>query len=293
MLAPEDLKQIVDAIEQLDWVQAIKQLLTTEAAEETLPAGPAIAPPAAPPAGPIGEPAAGPPVVPAGPPAAPPVEPPAEEPEKKKFAAASTNLDEISDEDLEKYVCDRKAKKYAAEAAESGSVDGKASPKPEGGDAEGATGSKPDTGSIDGKVKYSALQAKLDKLTAERYALANAARREVLNRIRYHRVFDVDKEVKRCEFQAMDDEHFNEHCDTIIENYARTSAGDGMPIPIELFNKKQADATPTSSEREKYSKEVVEKAVRYVQDQKTIGRVVLYDTVLENLAAGKPAEATA
>lgn len=100
MLSPEDIRQIVDAIEELDWVQGVKGLLATNAGNNAaMPPAPEGGAPGMPPAGPMGPagldanvPPPMPPAMPpmdgapppgldAGPPApdAPPVGPPAPE----------------------------------------------------------------------------------------------------------------------------------------------------------------------------------------------------------------------
>lgn len=305
MLAPEDIKQIVDAIEQLDWVAAVKELLATEQAEhqaaelppvpgEVAPSEPPLATPEPPPTPPVPpvEPAldAAPPVPGEAPPPVPPAEP---EKEKnamagvgappttppKKYAAdvgetgkskdekgnPEVKIKDLSDDEIEKYLCDRRKKKYAAEQ-----------------EAE-----TPPAGE-ENKARYSQLDSRLAELEADRALRIDQARSAKLEQLRYHRVFDFNKEVERCKYAKMpNDVAFVEHCTTIAENYIPTLANAPMPVPDELLDAKPA-ATPPK--RERYSKDVADKAASYCYQQSLIGKAVDYATVLDIFAAGKTPE---
>lgn len=103
-IGPDDIRMIIDALEQTDWVQWVKQNMGAQAGNNASvppPEMPPAAPPAAPPGGPSagappatpppGGPPAGPPegAPPAGPPeasgGAPPEEPPAADAEKEEY----------------------------------------------------------------------------------------------------------------------------------------------------------------------------------------------------------------
>lgn len=83
MLSPEDIRQIVDAIEELDWVQGVKGLLATNAGNNAAmppaPEGGAPGMPPAGPAGPAGLDANAPPPMPPAMPPAPHAEPDGDE----------------------------------------------------------------------------------------------------------------------------------------------------------------------------------------------------------------------
>ena len=324
MLQPEDIRQIVDAIEGLDWVQEVKQLLTVEQAEnqamETppVPGGEppideaAIAPGAALPDAQAGttEPPPmepnleEPPVVP-GKESAPPVPPKKEEPEPKKNYSAEGNapkgsketvgpkLDSMSDEEIEKYLCERKKKKYSAE----GTVEGDGV-KPAAGEVEGHAGATAAEGSVAGesqsenKAKYSALQGRIDKLEADRVERIEEARTARLGQLRYHRAFDLNKEVERCRYSKMNDDQFNEHTRVISENYIPTNANAPLPVPDELLDSKMAPPS-LRPQPERYSKEAAEQAVKYCTELAMQGKTPSYERVLENIVNGRPAEWTA
>ena len=330
MLAPEDIKQIVDAIEQLDVMVAMRDfmpviprvqgLLAAEdqvnaAANEISPdAGltpevpvdegvPPVPAGDVPPA-PTEPPAPAPAPTPETPPPAdtPPEVPPAEKEPEKKYAAdagetgksepkdgsPNVNLDDLSDDDIEKYLNERRKKKYAAE----GSVDGKDGENPA--EASVDPGTKaPAKGSVDADqqkmvAKYSALQAKVDALEGERIERANESRKARLTTIRYHRAFPLDKEIERCKYGKMSDEQFDEHVSFIAENAAPTLVNQAMPVPDELLDSKQLPpATRTSPE--KYTTDKCDEAARIVFEKRQAGEAVTYETVLDNIVNGLPA----
>ena len=334
MLAPEDIKQIVDAIEQLDVMVAMRDfmpviprvqgLLAAEdqvnaAANEInpdagltpeVPVGEGAPPapgddvPPAPVEPPAEPPAPAPTPSPETPPPAdtPPEVPPAEKEPEKKYAAdagetgksepkdgsPNVNLDDLSDDDIEKYLNERRKKKYAA----NGSVDGKAGENPA--QASVDPGVKaPAKGSVDADqekmvAKYSALQAKVDALEGERVERANESRKARLTTIRYHRAFDLDKAVERCKYDKMSDEQFGEHVSFITESAAPTLVNQAMPVPDELLDSKQSPpAVRTSPER--YTKEKCEEAAKIVFEKRQAGEAVTYETVLDNIVNGRPA----
>ncbi len=132
MLSPEDVGQIVDALEQLDWVQGVKSLLAESAVPgeamagtegevpeiaqpdvsppPSEPQGAATAPPAAPAAPPTPEPAISPP----GGEGVAPGESPMDPEKMRRYAAA----DEMDEDEFDEYSKGRKAKYAANETGE-------------------------------------------------------------------------------------------------------------------------------------------------------------------------------
>jgi hypothetical protein len=238
-------------------------------------------------------------VPPSEPPAGPPTGPPAEKPdEKKKFSAEGSapkgktettggKLEDLSEEEIEKYLCERRKKKYAAEG--SAGPDAKAPPA---GEVEGGPAKKAAEGSIAGEsqvaptAKYSALEARLAELEGDRIASKEEARKAKLHQLRYHRAFDLDTEVERCRYAKMNDEQFGEHCQVIADNYIPTMANAPMPAPQEL--KMPEPAMRTKPER--YTKEAAEQAIKICTELQGQGKTVSYETILENIVNGRPAD---
>ncbi|MDD4891342.1 MAG: hypothetical protein PHU85_15580, partial [Phycisphaerae bacterium] len=319
MLAPEDIRQIVDAIESLDWVQGVKEMLATQSAsnasippaeaapelggEPAVPESPAATgdiPPSEPPAPPVTPPAAPPPTEPAP---ELPKTPDDDSQGPAKFSAdaattgdtkektpAGTRLEDMGEEEIEKYLCDLRKKKYAAE----GSVDGKGSDAPATASVDPGQGT-PAEGSASGEsqtadnAKYSALEAKLAELEADSIKRTDEARKAKLTQLRYHRAFDLDKEVERCRYSKMSDDQFASHCGIIADNFIPTLVNQAMPVPDELLDSKQP-AAATRPGPERYTKEAADKAVQYVVDQANLGKAVSYETVLEKVVNGQPLE---
>jgi hypothetical protein len=327
MLAPEDIRQICDAIETLDVMVAmrdfmpmiprVQELLETEgaehAAENEVPTGdmglegaeagspeaglPGEVPP---PEGMPGEE----PEAELPPPAADEAAPPADEPlpedlEKVKHAKGQdvgetgkckdeknkdVKLDDMSEEDIERYLCSRRKTKYAAEA---GGPDGKASDAP----AESTVDPgkvAPTEGSVSGTTqKYSMLEAKLAELEADKIERTNEARKAKLQQIRYHRAFDLDKEITRCNYAKMSDAAFKDHVEFIAEVATPTLANHPMPVPDELLDSTQPPAS-IRQRPERYSKEACEEAGRICYEMRTAGQKVTYEAVLESVISGKP-----
>jgi hypothetical protein len=323
MLAPEDIRQICDAIEQLDVMVAmrdfmplipkIEEMMAAEDAEHAaMNEVPGEVPPEAglPGASSPAEPAPG--AAPPAEPAAaipPPAEPAAEKPPEKlpedlakvKHAADAgttgkskeekdkeVKLEDMSDADIERYLCDRKATaKYAAE----GSASGKTGTAP----AEGTVDpgkTAPGEGSVSGDTpnqaaKYSALEAKVAELQADRIARADEARKDKLRTLRYHRAFDLDKEIARSTYSKMSDDAFREHVAFIAECASPTCANSPLPVPDELLD----SAQPSPGVRqgpEKYTKEKADEAVRVCYERQQAGKSVSYEAVLTALVNGQP-----
>ena len=290
VLQPEDIRQIVDAIEALDWVAEVKDLVARERAEhaaiEEKPLAEQLDKPlAGGPDAPTAEPlAAEPPAVdaPMAPGAALPPKDrnisivPAAEPEKEKSAlpsdAAPSRLEDLSEEEIEKHLAARRAKKYAA--GEEKPVE-----KPSAVESETETANK---------AKYSALQGRIDKLEAERVERIEDARKARLHQLRYHRAFELDKEVERCRYAKMDDVAFSEHCQIIADNYVPTMVNAPMPVPDELLDAGQPSPS-VRAKPERYTKEASAEAIRVCTELMQAGKKPVYETVLENIVNGRPA----
>lgn len=345
MLAPDDIRQICDAIETLDVMVAMREFMpmipkltemiesedAENAAMNEVPEGgmgveggmpgempppeggmpgemppPEGAPgemPPPPPEGMPGEEAAEPPAPPAGGEMADEAdEPLPEDLEKVKHSAdeagkpkpkekdgtPTSKIDDMSEEDIERYLCGRRKTKYAAEA---GGPDGKTGTAPAEASVEGSAATS--AGSVAGSTpntvasKYSMLEAKLAELESDRVERTNEARKAKLQQIRYHRAFDLDKEVARCNYAKMSDAAFKDHIEFIADVATPTLANHPMPVPDELLDGSQ----PLASVRqrpERYSKEACEEAGRICYEMRTAGQKVTYEAVLESVISGKP-----
>ncbi len=209
MLTGDDLKQIVDALENTEWVQWVKSQMATDApvgagggeigtdepaiaAEDSLgepglpPAEPHAmgAPPEAPPMAP--EPPAAPPM--AEPPAAPPAPPvadagpppgvPAEEDSQEKLRKAYAAMDDLDldDEEIEQYCSSRRQAKYEADNA-SGEYQEAQKPEEPGsaqysadGSADGTSKNPSAEGTADGSATVTEGTVDVEDRTASQYA---------------------------------------------------------------------------------------------------------------------------
>jgi hypothetical protein len=329
MMTPEDIRQVVDAFESLDFVQAwkqfmpmlpqVQQLVETEAAEhaaiteataepnvdgmppDASPGMPPDAPPAAPPDAATGE--ATPDVAPSST-EAPPVAAGDDDPDRytadpdappaddtgtvgngDTVSASDTpagsdgeptkKLDDMSEEEIEQYLCDRR-KRYTAE-----STTEPAEPEP--------AADQPPPADDAAKLTYTKMQRRLDALEREREARIDSERKAKLTNLRYHRAFDLSKEVERCRYARMNDEQFGEHCRIIADNFTPTLVNQPMPVPDELAD----GAMPTAAVRprpERYTKDAADQAVRYVVEQAQLGKSASYERALENIVNGRPVD---
>jgi hypothetical protein len=99
------------------------------------------------------------------------------------------------------------------------------------------------------------------------------------------RTFDVSKEMERCRYSKMNDAAFETHKQVILENYIPTPGNSVMPVGDEIADGKP----PTEPARKKvnYSKETVDKAVRYCTTQAAAGKDTDYKKILDIYAAGE------
>jgi type IV secretory pathway VirB10-like protein len=222
-MTPEDVKQIIDALEQQDWVQWVKTQMKAQAAQEkpgsngetqTYAEEPEE-PPASPPA----------PVPPTPP--VPPVQPEAGVP-PVKYSRMAAELDQLR-------------RQVAA---------------------------------VEGQLK----QERTQRVNVERYS--------ALAELRRTRLFDLDKEAERCDYAKMSDEQFAAHLETIEQNYREIPLG--VPVPSFDLPAAHAPGRPgAKADREKYFKEVRDRALQIGKQRAMKGEDVDYQTILEEVAAGK------
>ncbi|MCP4535783.1 MAG: hypothetical protein GY832_01390 [Chloroflexi bacterium] len=230
--------------------------------------------------------------------------------DKKNYAA----LDEMEDDEFEKYAISRKSrrrKKYAAEgSAESANAHtpGEASvepadpgPKGEGSvgndDGEAAssyqTASPPEKFSKD-KAESIRLQSQVDQLSRqlrdEEGRRVDAERYSALQDRRQHYAFDLEAEVERCRYSRMTGDQFRDHCQCIEDNYGRIPVGASLPTHV-AGSAQAAAGSQSELAREKYSKELSCKAFEVCQEAAISGKPLDYETVLEKLHNGEEVKA--
>ena len=308
MLAPEDIRQICDAIEQLDVIAAmrdfmpmiprVQELLTTEAAEHAAmqPGEPGAELPetGAEPVVPVV------PETPATPESAAPVESgPDKLPEdlkkvphsaegavasEKKDGTPSDHLKDMKEEDIERYLCQRNATKYSAMF---GTVDGTPDKQPGEGDVDKVPAVTDGSADATQKAKYSMMENRLAELEADRVARINEARKQQLTTLRYHRAFDLDKAVVRCNYAKMSDADFQSHTAFIAESCTPTNANAPLPVPDALLDSSQPPPAMRQGP-EKYTKDKADAAVRICYEKQQAGQSVSYEAVLTALVNGQP-----
>lgn len=292
MLEPEEVQQIVDAVSQLDTFVAMEQvaplipklqeiIAKNDQANQSLNETPGdIVPKAENPAehesleSPSKEAAEEAAVAPeAKPAAAPPAEEPAAEPEKYSLDENST------DDQVERYMAWRKEKAAKACYSANQAVEDGGAP------AHAPAAKNEDTEIKVTKDKYSKMQEQINELLAEKVQRIDEDRARRLTELRQLRVFDVEKEMERTRYSKMNDEGaFNERIADISENYRPTGVTTEMPVPEELLHGKTVAAPGMKKDR--YSKETVDKAIRYCTAQASLGKDTDYAAVLENIDRG-------
>ncbi|MBC7238550.1 MAG: hypothetical protein H5T71_00405, partial [Chloroflexi bacterium] len=98
---------------------------------------------------------------------------------------------------------------------------------------------------------------------AERAARVNAERYSQLVQLRQVYAFDLEKEVERCRYSRMTDEQFKDHLAIIRENYKQIPVGERLP-PL-------GAAVELDESREKYSEEVLRRALEIAKRKKELG----------------------
>lgn len=192
-MTPEDVQQIVGAIEQLDWVQWVKSQMSANVPPEV---NPEVAPPASPMADvPLGPPDAAvppPPTVDVPPPAAPPAPVPSTPP-----PAAEPDAD-----DREKM-----AMRYSKASAELAELRGKVANLEAQLDAE--------------RIRNGQEVEK--RINRERYSALQDCRRT--------REFELDEEFEQIKYGKASDDQFAAHIDRINKNYREIPIDTTLPTP--------------------------------------------------------------
>jgi hypothetical protein len=323
-LSPDDVRAIVDALSQLDWVQWVKGKMEEEevGGEEQgeMPAtaegeqGPgdvlppegegAPGPMAAPPPGAEadeglglggGEAGAGPPPAMGAAGGEPPPGPPGEDSEKQKlkeYSAGGSIMGSNCAPGAGSQQGNMKPgeagvidKKYAA--GSNPAVTGKGS------------GFRPSPGDYD-RSKYSAAEANLTaqvlalqkELQVERYARINSDRRAVLEGMRQQLVFDTDEEMQFCSADVMDEPRFEKYAASLGSKCVRVPHGG---LPTQFLNMPAEAPPPTASSpeklpqraTEKYAKDLSDRAFRYCEARASKGEAVDYVEVLNRLHRGE------
>ena len=226
--------------------------------------------------------------------------------DKQNYAA----LDEMEDDEFEKYAISRKSRrkrKYAAEgSAESPNAHapGEASVEPNdaGPKGEGSAGndageaastyetaSSPEKFSKDKQMSIR-LQSQVDQLScqlrAEEGKRVDAERYSALQERRQHYAFDLDSEVERCLYNRMTGDQFSDHCQCIDDNYGRIPIGADLPTHV-AGSAQAAAGSQSEMAREKYSKEHSNKAFELCEQASIAGKPLDYEKVLDALHNGE------
>lgn len=271
MLDPNDIREIVDAIEQLDWVQGVKQLLAEQGAGE--PTGADTGMPGA---------DAGPPAEPAAPDAAPPPPPapeaaapaPAPEPPKQPYECDDEDRDmmsryaagEVSDDEMMDHMQSRK-ESYSATLGEGSSTQ---DPPITPGDSASVGDRAPYSRSEhDTKVRYArlerdhkALQGRVKTLEAERrdqYRRAKLAEKQAEGFC-----FDLDAEMR--EVADFNDQQFDRHL-ARVERYERN----GLDVP------RLHTPSLEARETEKYQRQRAEGIQKLASERRAAGKECSWD----------------
>lgn len=284
-LSPEDVRQIVDALEQLDWVQYVKQQMAG-AAEPAVPEKPPAAAGLAEPAGPPAPPPPPAPPGPKSPAAAEPPKPPEKEPQKEKLGAVA-----------QPYSADGSAAGDAPEKPGTASVAG-ASDDPKQGTAKGTVSGEPE-GEPEKKqtVKMArvladqqAMRGEIDQLRTqlqiEKNARRFAERYATLSVLREHLAFDLDSEADLC--REFSDDQFEKYAASLRRNCQQIPLFADLPTHEDHAISDAPERPGTKAEREKFSKSHREIALRYCKDKAMRGQEANYEATLELLAQGKP-----
>ncbi|MGO9108534.1 MAG: hypothetical protein ACLP9L_04810 [Thermoguttaceae bacterium] len=330
MLTPEDISAVVEAFLATDAGQfLVTEMKAKQGANAIVPAGqepPAdeIQPPAdeienpiaaaaeTAPAGPKAPPETNP--TPPSPEIAPPAEggaPAAKKPEElpaahaepdgdegekaKKYAAACSSADGMSDGEMEKYLSQRwkhspKWKKYGA--AESASIEG-GEKTPEGdvvqasGDPQGS-GAAPPAKELKPTQLYSRLESKVQELqgqlTQEQIARKRVERYSRLQGLSAEFIMDPEDEMTLTE--DMSDEQFERHVEkTVREHYQRNPVGLPWASPPDAATTHRDPSHPGHKPKETTQKDV-DCAVEKYQRKRAAGESCDFAAILEEVKAG-------
>jgi len=233
----------------------------------------------------------------------------------RKYAA-----DDMDDDEFEEYAKQRRSRRANKKKHyESGSADADGSDKPTeatvepddpGPKGNGTVSDEPDeaAGSYQKATppaKFSRDQAEEQRevvklrddvgelrkqLDTERGARVDAERYSALSERRPYYALDLKAEVERCRYSKMTADQFDEHLESIEDNYRKIPFGHGLPTHTHGSDAAAAGASdrPGSSfARTKYSKEHSEQARKICEAKAASGEIVDYETVLESLQRGE------
>ncbi len=283
-LSPEDVRQIVDALEQLDWVQYVKQQMAAQAPTATEPAKE--------PAKPTEEGGAAPAV-----PAEPPVPPP---PPHKPPPPVQGEVPKAPPHDAEKEKLG--ARHYAAEGSGEGDDPEKAgtasvagvSDDAIQGTARGSVAGEDDDAKKPLKMAriladQQALKARLadleDQLAREKHARTYAERYALLSGMRETLVFDVEAEAEMV--KDFSPEQFEKYAAALRRNCTRMPVYHDLPTHEDDAVSDAPERPGTKGEREKFIAQHRAKALKYCKDKASAGLDVKYEDVLQLLVEGK------
>lgn len=326
-LSPDAITQVIEVIDQLDWVKDIKAMAAGQGGNNATPPMPTAVPQAA--------------QDPMQPGAAPPEEVPellpddpnpgglldggsTEEPEADAMSDDRTKiLDEMNDEDFEKYAAGRKAKYEAGEDEAPDDLESLEDPEDfpisesvaNDPDIAGPPGEQPEIEEEeeddDEKENYSrprlqrslsTAQAEIARLREENSKLqtvlfgeqkqrVNAERYQLLSDKRQRFAFDIEKEAERCKYArgGMTDKQFDIHMQSIEENYRPIPIGSHY-LPTHGTGATDPNGAKAPAGREKYNKDRSEKAFAICERKRLSGESVDYLAVLEGLESGETVE---
>jgi hypothetical protein len=226
-MSPEDLKQITDAMEQLDWVQWVKTQMQGAA-----PAVDPVMEPAIEPAPALDAAPALPPAAPAIPPAAPAPSPVAEPDDSLPL-------------------------KYSRLSGEVTTL----------------------RGTVE-KLHRQLEDERGRRVNTERYAALADTRRT--------RLFDLDGEFELVKYGRMSDEQFTTHLERINANYREIPLDMNVPT-FDLPAHTSAARPGGKAAKERYSKDVSDRALAIAKRKAMAGESVSYEEVLEQVANGEAA----
>lgn len=283
MLSPEDIQQITDAIMQTDAMQWVKSQMGSEAPATTADEGivPGGEAPEGPPVPPMADEA---PPAPAAP-AAPPMEEESENYMGADAGASMPNEDPLGKygaEEDESTTCDTDQKQeYSAEGSAEDPQAGSPTEAATVADSSLMKFSKGDSAmsrehysrlertNREQQAEIQQLKSRLDKADREK---SQASRYSKLQSLRQEFAFDLEEEANYC--NSMSDEQFDRHTDRIVANYSRIPVELGVHVP-------EATVVETESTKEKYQRQLNDKAMEIAESAQKAGRYIKYDEALD------------
>jgi len=246
-LAPEDIQQIIEALEQLDWVQWTKRRMAAEAEQN---------------------------------------EPPGGQPSTETFAEGKLPSEDVDPEKAKQILRDGQVhgkpltedqRRMFAAAADKAKEQS----------SRQAAGEDPEHFQLRERYQQleqelRSVRPELERvrreLEAERNLRRNAERFAKLCELREQYSFDLEKEMKRCAAEKMSDEQFAEHVELIRENYQKIPVATSLPW---LYAPSQQGANA-----ERFEKEIHDKARKICEAKAIRGEQVDYAEVVQQLKSG-------